>query len=81
MRSIELINSILAPQKTENESDAKADFTPVLEKLDDIGATMEGIFNKLNAQSEKTEKKAKTKKTDESAGDENGKSEHDTDTD
>lgn len=81
MRSIELINSILAPQSNETNTETKQDFTSVIEKLDDIGATMEGIFNKLNAQSEKAEKKAKTKKTDESEAGDNGKSEHDSNTD
>lgn len=62
MRSIELINSVLAA-KEDNTETQNDDLKQAIEKLDTISATMEGIFNKLSTQTEQP-KKTKAKKTD-----------------
>ena len=74
MRSIELINSVLVEKSEKSETKQSDELKQAIEKLDNISATMEGIFNKLSAQAE-TPKKTKAKKTDEAEGDEDGKSE------
>lgn len=63
MRSIELINSVLAKKSDNTEKSQNDELKQAIEKLDNISATMEGIFNKLSAPAE-TPKKTKAKKTD-----------------
>ena len=63
MRSIELINSVLAQKSDDNETKQTDELKQAIDKLDNISATMEGIFNKLSAPTE-TQKKTKAKKTD-----------------
>lgn len=76
MRSIELINSVLVEKSEKSETKQTDELKQAIEKLDNISATMEGIFNKLSAQAE-TPKKTKSKKTDveEKEVDEDGKPE------
>ena len=63
MRSIELINSVLAKKSDDTEKTKQTDeLKQAIDKLDNISATMEGIFNKLSQPTE-TPKKTKTKKT------------------
>ena len=71
-----MINSVLAKKSDDTETKQTDELKQAIEKLDNISATMEGIFNKLSAQAE-TPKKTKAKKTDveETEGDEDGKSE------
>lgn len=63
MRSIELINSVLAKKSDDTETKQTDELKQTIDKLDNISATMEGIFNKLSALTE-TPKKTKAKKTD-----------------
>ena len=63
MRSIELINSVLAKKSDDTETKQTDELKQAIDKLDNISATMEGIFNKLSAPAE-TPKKTKAKKTD-----------------
>lgn len=63
MRSIELINSVLAKKSDDTETKQADELKQAIDKLDNISATMEGIFNKLSAPTE-TPKKTKAKKTD-----------------
>ena len=77
MRSIELINSVLAKKSDDTEKTKQTDeLKQAIDKLDNISATMEGIFNKLSAPTE-TPKKTKAKKNDveETEVEEDGKSE------
>lgn len=63
MRSIELINSVLAKKSDDTEKTKQTDeLKQAIDKLDNISATMEGIFNKLSMPTE-TPKKTKAKKT------------------
>lgn len=63
MRSIELINSVLAKKSDDNETKQADELKQAIDKLDNISATMEGIFNKLSAPTE-APKKTEAKKTD-----------------
>lgn len=76
MRSIELINSVLVKKAEQTETSQTDELKNVIDKLDNISATMEGIFNKLSTPAE-TPKKTKAKKTtdDETEVLEDGKSE------
>ena len=76
MRSIELINSVLVKKSDDTETKQTDELKQAIDKLDNISATMEGIFNKLSTLAE-TPKKTKTKKTDvdETEVTEDGKSE------
>ena len=76
MRSIELINSVLAKKSDDTETKQTDELKKAIDKLDNISATMEGIFNKLSAPTE-TPKKTKAKKTEveETEGEEYGKPE------
>ena len=74
MRSIELINSVLAKKSDDTETKQTDELKQAIDKLDNISATMEGIFNKLSAPTE-TPKKTKAKKTDETEVKEDGESE------
>lgn len=76
MRSIELINSVLAKKSEDTETKQTDELKQAIDKLDNISATMEGIFNKLSTHKE-TPKKTKSKKTDdeETEVEEDGKSE------
>ena len=64
MRSIELINSVLAKKSDDTETKQTDELKQAIDKLDNISATMEGIFNKLSATPTETPKKTKAKKTD-----------------
>lgn len=76
MRSIELINSVLAKKSDDTETKQTDELKQAIDKLDNISATMEGIFNKLSAAPTETPKKTKAKKTDDEAeGKEDGKPE------
>lgn len=63
MRSIELINSVLAKKSDDTETKQTDELKQAIDKLDNISATMEGIFNKLSAAPAETPKKTKAKKT------------------
>lgn len=63
MRSIELINSVLVKKSDDTETKQTDELKQAIDKLDNISATMEGIFNKLSAPTE-TPKKTKAKKTE-----------------
>ena len=63
MRSIELINSVLVKKSDDTETKQTDELKQAIDKLDNISATMEGIFNKLSTPTE-TPKKTKAKKTD-----------------
>lgn len=63
MRSIELINSVLAKKSDDTETKQTDELKQAIDKLDNISATMEGIFNKLSTHTE-TPKKTNAKKTD-----------------
>ena len=76
MRSIELINSVLVKKSEHTETSQTDELKQAIDKLDNISATMEGIFNKLSTPTEQP-KKTKAKKTDvdETEVEEDGKSE------
>ena len=64
MRSIELINSVLVKKSDDTETKQTDELKQAIDKLDNISATMEGIFNKLSTSPDEPPKKTKAKKTD-----------------